>query len=176
LETTFTEFGYDVLQFRNLRAQQIEIVLSPEFLADQQEDKSLSHFCSLVVCILAHGNKGVVQGVDGELVSLNALELALNNGSCPDLKGKPKIFIVNACQGPNEQATVHQQNHPQIPLMITFPENHPEMSLMVSPTVNANSSPFKDFIRLSATIEEFVSWGTLSIFFFCILFILYCIK
>lgn len=159
LETTFTDFGYDVLKFQNLRAQQIEIVLSPEYLADQQEEKSLNHFCSLVVCIAAHGAKGVVQGVDGETVSLNALQLALNNGSCPDLRGKPKIFIVNACQGSNQQAIVHQRNHPQIPLVIGNQENHQGMSLMVSPTVDVDSSPFKDFIRLSATIEEFVAWG-----------------
>lgn len=166
LETTFTDFGYYVLQFRNLRAQQIEIVLSPQYLADQQTEKSLNHFCSLVVCILGHGDRGVVLGVDMETVNLNELQLALNNGSCPDLKGKPKIFIVDACQGSNEQTIVRQQNHPPIPLTIGYQEQHQGKSLVVAPTVNTDSSPFQDFIRLSSTIEEFVSWGRLIVFSF----------
>lgn len=124
-------------------------------MIDLQEEKSLSHFASLVVCIIGHGDKGVVQGVDGEVVSLNALELALNNGSCPHLEGKPKVFIIDACQGQNDQAVdANQVNTPPIPLVIG-----------VVPAANEKSSPIKDFLRLSATIEEFVSWGKLNAIF-----------
>lgn len=150
LKTTFTRFGYDVIQFSNLRAQQLEIVLSPEYLRDQLQDlikKSLEDFSSLVICILAHGDKGVVAGVDGVPSSLNRLQYALNDGNCPSLKGKPKIFIVLACQGENLQFVVNGNKQIQVPLMIS-----PEV-------IDTSSSSFKDFLRLSATLEEFVAWG-----------------
>jgi len=149
LKNTFAGFGYHVLQFRNLRAQQMQVVLSPEYLADLQQEpnKSLDKFASLVVCILAHGDKGAVTGVDGVSDELNQLQLAFNNGNCPALEGKPKVFIILACQGLNQQFLVHEDNHPQIPLRIAPPLG-----------ATNSSSPIKDFLRLSSTIEEFISW------------------
>jgi len=149
LDTTFFEFGYDVIHFRNLRALQMEMVLSPEYLTDQLKDQGtdLSNFESLVICILSHGDKGVVEGVDGIPISLNKLQYALNDGNCPALKGKPKIFIVLACQGVNYQVIANQNQNIQFPLMIK-----PEV------IDNTSSSTFKDFLRLSSTIEEFLTW------------------
>lgn len=154
LETTFTGFGYDVIHFRNLRAEQMEIVLSPEYLTDHLQDKSkgLSIFASLAICILSHGDKGVVEGVDGVPISLNRLQYAFNDGNCPSLKGKPKIFIVLACQGANSQIITNQNQKIQLPLMIS-----PE-------AIDTSSSPFKDFLRLSSTIEEFMTWCKLNAF------------
>jgi len=149
LDTTFTAFGYDVLHFRNLRALQMEMVLSPEYLTDQLKDQGtdLANFESLIICILSHGDKGVVEGVDGVPISLNKLQYALNDGNCSALKGKPKIFVVLACQGVNYQVIANQNPKNQLPLMIK-----PEVIDTTS------SSSFKDFLRLSSTIEEFLTW------------------
>ena len=56
-------------------------------------------YASLVICLLSHGGLGTVFGVDG--LALNVLELqwTFNSDSCPDLSDKPKIFIIQACQG-----------------------------------------------------------------------------
>jgi len=126
----------------------MEMVLSPEYLTDQLEDPiaGLTIFASLVVCILSHGDKGVVEGVDGAQISLNRLQYAWNDGNCSALKGKPKIFIVFACQGANNQMIANQNQKIQIPLIIT-----PEV-------IDTRSSSFKDFLRLSSTIEEFLTW------------------
>jgi len=104
LESTFMNFGYQVLHLKNLRAQQMEQMLSPENLAKESTGgSSLSEFSSLVVCILGHGEKGAVLGADGAPVLLKRLQYTFNGGSCPDLRGKPKVFIILACQGDNEQ-------------------------------------------------------------------------
>jgi len=99
LEETFRNFGYDILRFRNLQAEKIETFLSSEELV-KRTNVSFEKYASLVVCILGHGDVGVVCGVDGIDVSLNRIQYdAFDEQGCPDLKGKPKIFIVFACQG-----------------------------------------------------------------------------
>ncbi|KAJ3591582.1 hypothetical protein NHX12_006715 [Muraenolepis orangiensis] len=63
------------------------------------------HEC--VVCVvLSHGNEGVVYGVDGEAVSLAELQAPLSGLRCHFLRGKPKLFFIQACQGIQEQQTV----------------------------------------------------------------------
>lgn len=150
LKNTFFKLGYQVLQFRNLRAQQIEIVLSPEYLADQQQNGSLSQFASLVVCILAHGDKGIVYGVDGVPVLLNRIQHAFD--LAPALKGKPKIHVIFACQGSNEQLIANETTNQKF--------------VMSLPRTRSSSKYTKDSITLMATIEEFFSYCKLLDFQF----------
>lgn len=149
---TFEDLGYDVLLFKNLRARQIETVLSPDFLS--QKIISLSKYSSLVVGLLGHGDKSVVYGVDGEKVLLNRLQYAFNDESCPILKEKPKIFIILACQGNNEQR-VQGTDH------LT-----PARQIWTMKLPMGSSRPLiGEFLTLSATIEEFVTfYGEFSIF------------
>ena len=54
----------------------------------------------LLVCILSHGAKGFVLGTDMQQVNIEEEICYLFDGdSCPQLLGKPKIFIIQACQG-----------------------------------------------------------------------------
>lgn len=101
LSHTFTGFGYDKRHYYNLTAEQLRTNLKN--LAQEKDPNGQSIFkgyASLVVCILSHGSLGTVLGVDGKPV--NVLELqyeAFNSETCPDLNDKPKIFIIQACQG-----------------------------------------------------------------------------
>jgi len=52
-----------------------------------------------VVCILSHGEEGYIFGADGKKFELDAVYQLFDNTCCPDLRGKPKIFIVQACRG-----------------------------------------------------------------------------
>ena len=57
-------------------------------------------YASLVVCLLSHGDQGTVCGVDNEKVNVVELQYEIfNSESCPELSDKPKIFIIQACQG-----------------------------------------------------------------------------
>ncbi|ESO83598.1 hypothetical protein LOTGIDRAFT_133150, partial [Lottia gigantea] len=51
------------------------------------------------ICLLSHGEEGYIYGTDGEMLALNQIFDLFNNNKCPLLKGKPKIFIVQACRG-----------------------------------------------------------------------------
>jgi hypothetical protein len=101
LSDTFTGFGYDVRPYTNLTAEQLRKTLKD--LAKEKDLKGQSIFkgyASLVVCLLSHGGLGTVLGTDRQPV--NVLELqyeTFNSEMCPDLNDKPKIFIIQACQG-----------------------------------------------------------------------------
>ena len=98
---TFTGFGYDVRTYNNLTGEQLRQTLKD--LAKEKDSMGQSIFkryASLVVCLLSHGSLGSVMGIDRQPV--NVLELqyeTFNSETCPDLNDKPKIFIIQACQG-----------------------------------------------------------------------------
>ena len=88
------------------------------FIVDYHEDKSakeikdlmkqikdrrnISRCSCLVVIILSHGHDEEILGTDNKAVSLKAITKCLNGKKCPPLKGKPKVFIVQACRGDHE--------------------------------------------------------------------------
>jgi len=100
LENTFSQFGYQVLHFKNLRAKQMVHFLSPEQLAIHANVATLNEFASLIICILGHGEKDVVIGIDGTPVPLKRLQYAFNNDI---LRDTPKIFIILSCRGDHDQ-------------------------------------------------------------------------
>ena len=110
LSKTFAGFGYDVSKYENLEAEVLRQTLKD--LAKKKNEKGESifkHYASLVVCIMSHGSLGTIccpdknWEVDGRpFKQLNVLELqyeSFNSETCPDLDDKPKIFIIQACQG-----------------------------------------------------------------------------
>lgn len=52
-----------------------------------------------VVAILSHGKDGVVYAADGQSINMEYIYEFFNNRNCPNLRGKPKFFIVQACRG-----------------------------------------------------------------------------
>jgi hypothetical protein len=93
LKCVFMQLGFDVRIFKDLKAK--NLCYCVEDLARQD----FSSYASLVVCILSHGDEGVVEGVDGESIKINKLKYKFNSNDCPTLNGKPKIWIIQACQG-----------------------------------------------------------------------------
>jgi len=52
-----------------------------------------------VVCIMSHGQHGLIAGSDGREIDTEWMLRQFNNDLCPALKGKPKFFILQACRG-----------------------------------------------------------------------------
>jgi len=54
----------------------------------------------MILVILSHGrDQGRVDTVEGQSYELERVFAQFNNQQCPNLKGKPKFFIVQACRG-----------------------------------------------------------------------------
>lgn len=54
--------------------------------------------CAFVV-LMAHGEEGLLEGEDEKMVRLEDLFEVLNNKNCKALRGKPKVYIIQACRG-----------------------------------------------------------------------------
>ncbi|NXN18768.1 CASP9 protein, partial [Indicator maculatus] len=100
LEKTFKAFSFSVLTQRDLKAQ--EMVVELQRLARQ--DHSTLDCC--VVVILSHGCQtshiqfpGAIYGTDGNLIPVEKIVNYFNGSNCPTLRGKPKLFFIQACGG-----------------------------------------------------------------------------
>jgi len=66
-----------------------------------------SSFDAFVLVILSHGNKDGVYGTDGSessgpakgFISLEDITALFDGSKCESLRGKPKMFFIQACQG-----------------------------------------------------------------------------
>ena len=64
---------------------------------EREEHKTADAF---VLCIMSHGAAGVIYGKDNGKVDIDHDIIKQFDGkNCPYLAGKPKIFILQACQG-----------------------------------------------------------------------------
>lgn len=93
LKETFASFGYTPIIKNNLEHYKILSTID-DFV------KKTAAFDSLIVCILSHGAEGVVYGSDSIPVNITKIEKLLTADS---LLGKPKILVVQACQGATYQ-------------------------------------------------------------------------
>ncbi|XP_056436299.1 caspase-8-like [Gadus chalcogrammus] len=100
---------------------QVEVVpdaTGDQMLSSMRELASRDHSemdCFACV-VLSHGLKGGVYGVDGGVVRLKELTDVLNGLRCASLRGKPKLFFIQACQGnQREQAVPVPANRPTRP-------------------------------------------------------------
>ncbi|XP_064027854.1 caspase-9 isoform X3 [Pogoniulus pusillus] len=100
LERIFKAFSFNVLTKRDLKAQ--EMVVELQKLARQ--DHSALDCC--VVVILSHGRQvshiqfpGAICGTDGNLIPVEKIVNYFNGSNCPSLRGKPKLFFIQACGG-----------------------------------------------------------------------------
>ncbi|CAL4158995.1 unnamed protein product, partial [Meganyctiphanes norvegica] len=88
----FREFGYDVVIHKNLTALRTEDVLK-----SLQNDTSME---SLILIILSHGvNKYCFYTHQGGIMDLDKIRKKFTDSACPQLRGKPKIFLSNFCRG-----------------------------------------------------------------------------
>jgi len=51
------------------------------------------------LCLLSHGAKGQIFGNDGKTIEIDMITTMFDGKNCPALNGKPKVFIIQACQG-----------------------------------------------------------------------------
>lgn len=101
LTQTFKYLRYNVVVRENLTAQQMQDAM---FEMANHDHKVHDSF---VCCILTHGETNVVHGADSQEVDL--LNFAATMKLCPTLRGKPKMFFVQACRGEGEHTGLDVQ-------------------------------------------------------------------
>uniref|UniRef100_A0A098LZY0 Caspase-9 n=1 Tax=Hypsiglena sp. JMG-2014 TaxID=1550645 RepID=A0A098LZY0_9SAUR len=100
LEKRFRALHFEVLTKEDLTAQEIAQELQSLARCDHS-----GRDCCLVV-ILSHGCEsyhiqipGAIFGTDGQRIPVQKVVSYFNGSHCPSLRGKPKLFFIQACGG-----------------------------------------------------------------------------
>nr|XP_020505530.1 caspase-8-like [Labrus bergylta] len=77
---------------------------SNDVFTDLQGDPQ--HGDAFICCVLSHGTKGVVSGIDSKSLSIQETITTFKATGKSPLTGKPKVFLIQACQGRQMQRGV----------------------------------------------------------------------
>lgn len=97
-------FSYllEQLDFTLIRRQDLDVVGIKQQLEDARMKLQSGLYDVFVCCIMSHGAKGVVYGIDqNELNISNDILTGFSDQNCPEMVGKPKLFFIQACQTEN---------------------------------------------------------------------------
>ncbi|CAL4111295.1 unnamed protein product, partial [Meganyctiphanes norvegica] len=97
--TTFKSLHYSIDYHEDLYKYKTISVLE-----NLRKDQRLWYKDSLILIINSHGldRKSFVTS-DGNDHDINLIKLLFTNTACPQLKNKPKVFIINCCRGKNKE-------------------------------------------------------------------------
>ncbi|NWQ76821.1 CASP8 protein, partial [Columbina picui] len=143
LTRVFSKLHFTVAEHKDLTAEEIRKIVN---LLRCEDHKDRDCF---VCCVLSHGKKGVIYGVDGQEVPIRELTMSFTGHNCPSLAGKPKVFFVQACQGDACQKGV----------TIETDSAEQDSSLEADARFQLECIPAEaDFLLGMATLQDYVSY------------------
>uniref|UniRef100_A0A8C6ZER4 Caspase-8 n=1 Tax=Nothoprocta perdicaria TaxID=30464 RepID=A0A8C6ZER4_NOTPE len=148
----FERVGAEVLHFKiaeykDLTAKEIHNVVK-RYQHEDHKDRDC-----FVCCILSHGKKGIIYGVDGQEVPIQELTTSFTGQNCHSLAGKPKVFFVQACQGDARQQGV----------VIEVDSAEQDSSVETDGRLHLDFIPSEaDFLLGMATLQDYVSYRSPS--------------
>lgn len=93
LKSLFADLGFNVIEYRNLKAGNILLEL-----VNASDSEDLKFADCLIVIFMTCGTKDVIRCADGELCLNRQVYPLFNQVNCPDLQGKPKLFFVQTSE------------------------------------------------------------------------------
>ena len=103
----FKWLSFDIIVKEDLTAYEMK-----EFLGKIDENIEYLLDC-FVCCILSHGSALEIYGNDDKPVNRSDLKKYVSSEQCPKLKGKPKLFFIQACRG-KKDLEVFRDNQEEI--------------------------------------------------------------
>ncbi|XP_062354055.1 caspase-8-like [Cinclus cinclus] len=93
------------LQFETVEYMDLEGTKIRETVKEYSKKDHRNMDC-FVCFIFSHGEKDKIKGVDDKCVNIDELVSCFTGTNCPSLAGKPKVFIIQACQGSTHHPSV----------------------------------------------------------------------
>ncbi|XP_061176802.1 uncharacterized protein LOC133185525 isoform X2 [Saccostrea echinata] len=118
MKKTFKRLGFKVVSYENVYTSDFERILS-----ETSTDPAVKDFDCFVFAISTHGleleevdkergftvREHAVQMFDGEYYSTSEILEYFSYGKCKALRGKPKLFFIQACRIPETEASEEQR-------------------------------------------------------------------
>ena len=97
--------GFQIEKGENLTKQEILRLL--------RKVQNLDHtkYSALFVIIMTHGDKHAIYASDDQKIDINDMILMFTTAKCPRLKDKPKVFLLQTCQGNTDTASSSTRSH-----------------------------------------------------------------
>ncbi|CAI9623940.1 unnamed protein product [Staurois parvus] len=135
----FGDLGFEVNRYNDRSCDQMRGLLQDE--ADSNHRDSACFACIL----LSHGEEGQIYGKDG-LIPIKTLTTLFRGDKCESLVGKPKLFFIQACQGPKHDKGVQTDDGPA------------NSSLEVDAHSGDRIPVEADFLCFYSTVPGYVCW------------------
>ncbi|TRY86418.1 hypothetical protein DNTS_004198 [Danionella cerebrum] len=135
LSKTFKTLGFHVQVKNNLSANKMTDTLRKVSKEDHTD------YSCFVCVVLSHGAEGKILGSDDCYVPIKTLTSCLTCDLCPTLRGKPKIFFIQACRGGNYDPGVEADS---VEALGEF--------------LGMSDPPEVDFLCSYATVEGYFAW------------------
>lgn len=96
LQTVFEKhLHFDVRIEKNKTIREIRVLL-----CSIKHLETIKHHDAFVCVVMSHGSSGdLIYGVDGTTIKVHDIVKYFNDQNCVGLRGKPKLFFINACRG-----------------------------------------------------------------------------
>ncbi|NXS20071.1 CASP8 protein, partial [Mystacornis crossleyi] len=139
VKRVFKWLQFETVEYMNLQGQKMKETVK------EYSKKDHRNMDCFVCFILSHGEKDKVKGVDDVCVNIDDLVSCFTGTNCPSLAGKPKVFIIQACQG--------SLGHPSVTVE---PDSSGHLEVDATPST---SIPDKaDILIGMATVEDYLSF------------------
>ncbi|NXE18789.1 CASP8 protein, partial [Ardeotis kori] len=143
LRRVFSKLHFTIAEHRDLTAEEIRKIVNI-YRCEDHTNKDC-----FVCCVLSHGKKGIIYGVDGQEVPIQELTTTFTGQNCRSLAGKPKVFFVQACQGDACQKGV----------TIETDSEEQDYSVETDARFQLDCIPAEaDFLLGMATLQDYVSY------------------
>ncbi|NXE36355.1 CASP8 protein, partial [Ptilorrhoa leucosticta] len=143
VKTVFKWLQFETVEYMNLEGIKIKETVK------EYSKKDHRNMDCFVCFILSHGEKDKIKGVDDVCVNIEDLISCFTGTNCPSLAGKPKVFIIQACQG--------SLDHPSVTIE---PDSSGHLEVDATPLI---SIPDKaDTLIGMATVEDCVAFRSRS--------------
>ncbi|NWU92254.1 CASP8 protein, partial [Upupa epops] len=147
LSRVFSSLHFEVKEHKDLTAEKI-LETMDTYRREDHRDRDC-----FVCCILSHGKKGIIYGVDGQEVPIQNLTTSFTGQNCRSLAGKPKVFFVQACQG----EACHRS------VVIETDSGEQDSSVETDARFQLSCIPAEaDFLLGMATLQDYVSYRSPS--------------
>ncbi|KAL0194325.1 hypothetical protein M9458_012621 [Cirrhinus mrigala] len=138
LKALFEFLGFRVEVEKDKTANEIKALMTKYSKYDRHGD-------CFVCCVMSHGNKTGVEGLDGQICPLDDITSPFDGVNCRSLAGKPKVFIIQACRGHKMQSKV------------LVPDGAGPSRIKKSGNISYSIANDSDFLIALSTVEGYVS-------------------
>ncbi|XP_053200718.1 caspase-3-like isoform X2 [Panonychus citri] len=145
LEKCFASLGFEVETHQDLKFAELQDVLKR--VSGEVDHSDADCF---VCCILTHGEEEKLHASDHQYSKRDVYEL-FTGDKCPSLKGKPKVFLIQACRGNAEDPGTHLDCQTDAAITIAQPADRTQ-SIPI----------WADFLISYSTVEGYFSYRNTS--------------